>query len=110
MRVPTYKKNDVLGAFKKMKADGSAENKTGFIIEGTKEINARFYHDGNLILRTAVPKGRGDISPGVQRAIMNQLKMNREEFISFAGCPMKIEDFLDILKTINLINNGLPQN
>ncbi len=106
MKLPSYRTTDIRNAFEKMKADKSQKDKTGFIISGKKHINARFYYKGEWIMRTAFSKGRSEIRTGTLNAIRNNLKMNREEFIQFADCPMTIDDLIEIFKSVNLILNN----
>ncbi len=106
MKLPSYRAAEIRGAFKKMEADSSQEDKTGFVTNVTKHFNARFYYKGNYIARATVPKGRREIRRGTLNNIRSQLKMNLEEFADFADCPMTIEDLIGIFKSVNLIVNN----
>ncbi len=103
MSIPVYKKQQIRKAFEKMEAGQSSNNKTGFVMKHSGEINALFYHKGVFILRSAVPGGRGDIPTGTQRAIRGQLNLNQSDFVDFAECPMDLSGYIESLKEAKLI-------
>ena len=94
MSIPAYSKREIKRAFEKMESDNRGSAKTGFVFKTSGEINALFYYKGAFILRTAVPKGRGDVAPGTQRDIRSQLQLDWGEFVDFVECPMDKEGFI----------------
>ena len=105
MNIPVFTKQKIKKAFEKMEADNRDSETTGFVFKTSGEINAYFYYNGVFILRTAVPKGRGDVATGTQHAIRKQLQLDRNEFIDFVECPMDKAGFIKSLKDSKLIEN-----
>ncbi|MFH0802014.1 MAG: hypothetical protein V2A78_06465 [bacterium] len=63
-----------------------------------KEFQFYYELEGKVILRTTVPKGRGDISPGTLSRIKNQLCMDRDFFDGFYDCHKKAKDYEKLLR------------
>lgn len=78
-------------------------HKLGIRFEATKETNGAFYRDGIKIFKVSVPKGRKFLPEGTYAAISRQLKISIAQFDALLDCPLKLEDYLEILKTKNVI-------
>ncbi|HDZ00144.1 MAG TPA: hypothetical protein ENH52_01585 [Nitrospirae bacterium] len=87
------KKNDCEKLFKKLnlKARSTGHN-YGWLIVGNKKI-----------LRVHYSHGRGDIPGKVVNKIRGHLKLSLEDFKRLVNCPLKYEDYIEILKQKGLI-------
>ena len=62
---------------------------------------ATFKHNGVSILKTRLSFGSGDAMAVNQ--IRQQLKLNEEQFQLLIDCPLKREEYIEILKSKKLI-------
>ncbi len=66
-----------------------------------------FYHDGKLILHTKVSHGsKKDLGDFLIKQMSIQCKLNKNELIDLANCPLSREDYFKILKDKGLISNN----
>lgn len=63
-----------------------------------KEFNGWVEYMGKKIARVTVPHGRKPIPPKTYKSMAGQLKMTVDEFDLLLDCPLKQEDFLEILR------------
>lgn len=74
------------------------ERKLGIKFEATKETNGWFEFDGKRIHKISVPKGRKTLPKGTYASIARQLKIGVEQFDGLLDCPLKLENYIDILR------------
>ena len=73
------------------------------VITETNDRHAKFYYDGRLILATKRSFGSGKIEGRVQHLIRQQLKLNEAEFAELIACPLKLDGYIEILRSRGLI-------
>ncbi len=83
------------------------ENKLEIIFRDGGEFNGWFIFKGKRIARITVPHGRKPIPPKTYQSMAKQLKLSIEQFDALLDCPLKFEDFLNILREQGLIE-GQP--
>ena len=88
MQIKKREANSVLNKFK-------FEQRTG------KEKVAQFRHKGKWILRTSVPKGRGDLR--VSNQFRNQLRLNNDQLKDAIRCPFGYKEYIDHLQSLGII-------
>ncbi len=67
------------------------------------EKNVWYTLDGKKILRVTYPQGRGQIKKGTVNSIINQLKLNKNQFKDLVICPLSGKEYEDIIRTMGLI-------
>lgn len=82
------KKEEAIRVFKKLNMK---------IREG-KDTWAFFWHEDNLILRTRVSHGRGDVAGNIAHKIRTQLKLDEEQFSELKKCDLTLDKYIQILK------------
>ena len=83
------------------------ENKLSISFRDGGEFNGWFEYKGRKIARITVPHGRKPIPPKTYKSMARQLNLTIEQFDNLLDCPLKFEDFLNILKRQGLIE-GQP--
>jgi len=68
--------------------------------KGGKELIGWYYLDGRKTIRFKVPKGRGDITPGYQKAIENSSRLSNNDFERLIDCPMKGPEYANMMKEL----------
>ncbi|MFA5188910.1 MAG: hypothetical protein WC460_06110 [Patescibacteria group bacterium] len=71
-----------------------------FIKEGDHKM-AWFIYNGKKVLYTKLSHGSGEVS--ATDKIRCQLKLNETQFQDLINCPLKKENYIEILKSRNLI-------
>lgn len=89
--------------WKKNKVKSSLENKLLINFATGKELNGWFYYKERKILRVTIPKGRDELKIGTQNSIRNKLRLSANDFDDLINCPLRLEDYIDILKEKKLI-------
>jgi len=89
--------------WKKNKVKGSLEKKLNINFGGGKELNGWFYYKKQKILRVTIPKGRDELKIGTQNSIRNKLRLSSNDFDDLINCPLRLEDYINILKEKRLI-------
>jgi len=89
--------------WKKNKVKDSLEKKLNINFGGGKELNGWLYYKKRKILRVTIPKGRGELKIGTQNAIRDKLRLNSPDFDDLINCPLRLEDYINILKEKRLI-------
>ena len=90
------KKRDALKVVKKL----------GFSLRHGKELFAKYKHEGQLVLTTAVPKGRGDLH--FESAFRKQLCLNRVQLDAAVRCPFRARHYVEHLRKIKKIPEQDP--
>ncbi|MFC1699985.1 hypothetical protein ACFL1I_08560 [Candidatus Omnitrophota bacterium] len=80
-------------------------NKFNMPPAGKKERLAKFYYQGERILTTAVPKGRGDMI--CTDKFRSQLHLSPEQLRKAVACPFRIDDFILKLREKGYISSNL---
>ncbi len=70
-------------------------------LEGNRLTYIHFVYNGKSILKTRLSFGSGD-APAVDN-IRQQLKLNEGQFQLLIDCPLKRDDYIEILKSKKLI-------
>lgn len=81
------------------------EHKLNISFRDGGEFNGWFEYEGRKVARVTVPHGRKPIPPKTYKSMAKQLNLTVEQFDELLDCPLKFEDFLDILRTQGLIAN-----
>ena len=89
--------------WKKNKVKSSLENKLLINFASGKELNGWFYYKDRKILRVTILKGRDELKIGTQNSIRNKLRLSSRDFDDLINCPLRLEDYIDILKEKKLI-------
>lgn len=89
--------------WKKNQVKSSLEKKLYINFGGGKELNGWLYYKNREILRVTIPKGRDELKIGTQNSIRNKLRLSSTDFDDLINCPLKLEDYIDILKEKNVI-------
>lgn len=89
--------------WKKNKVKSSLEKKLNINFAGGKELNGWLYYKKQKILRITIPKGRDELKIGTQNSIRNKLRLNSNDFDDLINCPLRLEDYINILKEKRLI-------
>jgi hypothetical protein len=85
---------DRLTGYKTRKVASCLSEKLGISFRDGKELVGWYVLDGRKQLRVQIPKGHtGDVSTGYMRQIVNNLRLDREEFRLLYECPMKGSDY-----------------
>lgn len=74
--------------------------------EGGSHSKFHYYHDGKKTgVFTIVSRGSGnsEIDNSLVSSIKHQLKLKKDEFMKFVECPLKKEDYQQILTEKGLI-------
>ncbi len=90
---------------KKRQAERSLA-KLRFQIKSTHHKMAFFIYEGQMILRTRVSFGRGDIPGNVGDKFRCQLKLNERQFRDLVKCPLGYDEYVTILKTKGYIEQA----
>lgn len=70
----------------------------------TGDWQIRVFYNGKLIGGTKCSGGRGDIPPIIAQKIKKQLYFaNNRELVEFKQCSLTCEEYLDLLKTRNIL-------
>jgi hypothetical protein len=59
--------------------------------------------DGKKILRVHYSHGKGDLPNKIVHKIRGQLKLSEKDFNDLVACPLRYEDYLEILKRKGLL-------
>ncbi len=89
--------------WKKNKVKSSLEKKLYINFTSGKELNGWFYYKDRKILRVTIPKGRDELKIGTQNSIRNKLRLSSNGFDDLINCPLRLEDYINILKEKKLI-------
>lgn len=84
----------------------AVKKKSGVQFRSGSEQTGWVMLDDERVLQVTVPKGRGDLPPGTENAIRNDLKLSREEFGLLVGCEMTGTEYARLLRdkrTLGLI-------
>ncbi len=77
-------------------------SKLGMKVRNGKDRHAWLYHNGKPVLHTMRSHGRGDLG-NIAHVIRQQLKVNEQQFADLISCPLKLEGYLQILKSRGVI-------
>lgn len=89
--------------WKKNKVRIALEKKLGINFRSGKELNGWFYSNNQKILRVTIPKGRDELKIGTQNSIRDKLRLSSADFDDLINCPLRLEDYIDILKEKRVI-------
>lgn len=76
-----------------------AWNKLGMEITDSNDRHAKLYWDGKLILRTKRSLGSGKLDGQIPFLIRQQMKLDKKQFQDLIDCPLKLDGYLDILRS-----------
>lgn len=63
-----------------------------------------FYYNNRLVSRTKISHNSGDLDPHMIKQMSVQCKLNKEQFINLAKCPLSQEDYVKILDGQGFLN------
>lgn len=86
-------------SWKKDKVKNILQNKLKIEFRCGNEFNGWFEYKNIKILRVTIPKGRKELKKGTLKAIRNSLKLDSTNFVNLMHCPLRLEGFIQILKT-----------
>lgn len=87
--------------FDKKRIYDSIKNKLNVAFrKGTKELIGWYYLDYRKTIRFKVPKGRGEITPGYQKAIERSSRLCNEDFERLIDCPMKGSEYDNLMRSL----------
>ena len=73
--------------------------KKGFLRENSKDVHYRLYVDGKkTIVYTMISHGEKQIHDGLLGTMSKQVKLTRKQFNDLIDCPLKLEDYVEILR------------
>jgi hypothetical protein len=86
--------------FDTFKVKSCCEKKLGIEFRKSRsaEFNGWFIFGNKKVARVTVPKGRKFIPPKTYKAMAAQLKLTIEEFDNLLECPLKRNNYEDIIK------------
>lgn len=79
--------------------------KLGLKIRSTSHCYGWLVVNNRKILRVHYSHGKGDIPEKVTQKIRGQLKLTTHDFRALIDCSLTLEDYLEILKSKNLVEN-----
>lgn len=68
------------------------------VVTDSKDRLAKFYYDDALILTTKRSHGSGPIEGNIPYFIRQQMKLSQKEFDDLIACPLKLLEYIEILK------------
>ena len=68
-----------------------------------RDTNARFIHEGKVIVYSRVSHGRGDIGGNIPHFIRQQLKVSEDQFRGLLECTIWRKEYEEILRSKGLI-------
>lgn len=79
------------------------ENKLNIEFRAAKEFNGWFILDGKKVARVTIPHGKGSrskdgIPKGTYKNMAKQLKLTIEQFDKLLNCPLKENEYKEILR------------
>lgn len=80
-----------------------AWRKLGMVIKPGRDRWAYFYYQNKRILSTRRSWGSGKLDGNVPDFIRQQMKLNEDQFSDLISCPLKLQDYTEILKNKGLI-------
>lgn len=75
-----------------------AWSKLEMVVVDSKDRLARFYYEGALILTTKRSHGSGKLDGNVPHLIRQQMKLSQPQFDALIACPLKLDDYIGILR------------
>ena len=73
--------------------------KKGFIDAPGDHKFLHYYHEGKFVLSTKISHGSShDLEDFIIKKMATQCKLNREDFINLANCPLSSEEYIEKLK------------
>jgi len=75
----------------------NAWTKLGMETTPGRDLHARFYHGGRLILATRRSLGSGAIEGNLPHLIRQQMKLTEAEFKGVIDCPIGRSEYIEIL-------------
>jgi hypothetical protein len=91
--------------FDKRRIYEALKNKLKIDFRDSRELVGWYYLDGKKTNRFTIPKGRGTITPGYQKAIEKKSRLNNEDFERLIICPMGGPEYDDKMR--ELVRNRL---
>lgn len=88
------RRREALKVFRKLNMD---------VTEGKKHTKAKLRIEENLIIRSKLSHGRGEIQGKVPYYIYQQLKLRKDEFNEICSCTKEFNDYLELLKQQGLL-------
>ncbi len=82
----------------------AVSKKAGVRFRSGSEQTGPVVLDGKRVFNVTVPKGRGDLTPGTQNAIRDQLKLSRDDFTRLVDCTMTGTDYMNLLREMRAQN------
>ena len=73
------------------------------ITEG-RDTNAKFIHEGKVVVYTRISHGKGDIAGRIPHLIRQQLRVNEDQFRELVGCSLRRQEYEQILRSKGLID------
>jgi hypothetical protein len=87
----------------KAKELDQAWKKLGMVIEERRDIFAKLYEGGKLIIMTRRSKGSGKLDGQIPHFIRQQMKLDEDQFSRLIACPLQRLEYLQILKDKGLL-------
>ena len=79
-------------------------NKLEIAFGSGKELTGWFIYKSIKVTRVSIPKGRDHLTKGTQKAIRESLRLNSSEFDDLMDCPLRYDEYVDLLKNRGYIN------
>ena len=77
--------------------------KLGISVKDSGDRHARLYQNGKLIIWTRRSMGSGKLDGDIPSFIRQQMKLDEEQFSRLIACPLKLPEYLQILKGKGLL-------
>jgi len=81
--------------------------KKGFSDSITKSVDHKrleFHHDGKFVLSTKISHTNNDIDNYLIKQMSVQCKLDKDDFLDLAKCPLSKADYLEILAKKGLLD------
>ncbi|MDI6787947.1 MAG: hypothetical protein QME51_06210 [Planctomycetota bacterium] len=88
------KKKEVKSVFEKFK----------FQISETHHKMAYLFYEGEMILKSRLSQGSGDVPGNITDKIRGQLYLNQDQFRDAVQCPLDYDSYITILKEKGIIS------
>lgn len=80
-----------------------AWEKLGMVIEDKRDRWAKLYVAGEMKIMTRRSMGSGKLDGKIPYFIRQQMKLDEDQFARLIGCPLKLPEYLQILKDKKVI-------
>jgi hypothetical protein len=93
------------GSFDTRDVKRRCEEKLDISFRHNGEFNGWFIFNQIRVARITIPKGRKPIPPKTYKSMAGQLKLTIEQFDDLLECPIRMKEYLQILRNLKIISN-----